>query len=1119
MELISVPALKRKEVDFVTTIGLDVSDISRPVEDGVGGIEAYIRELDDSNREYQTLSQVPYLFDLTLDELEALSPLLTKLTVTSFDGRELSTPKEMVFVKGRIAGIVQEEGAGSKFFYKEEGNPDLVEYVVSDAVADVIGAPIDGDSIYTGSGVVPAGVVATLTDQITFNGGQVSINEPSIGNQTLFVKALVSHDEVLQLSNDTGAAIFTKHRDGRLNLNGAVAATGNAIDALFDASIVSGGTKRGLDFRFNNIDSTNGAGYRWRTEAAAAGNTNLIGGSHIVTGGAATAEAIGMVINVSGASKNYSLQLQDGTEGAVGHVLASVDANGRTQWVDPNTLIDGGIYGGNGTVPSSTVATLTDTLDFQGGDITIDGQFAVNTGISASQMMRVSDIATDPSGITTTLRVYQNNTNIVTSAIGVEFNTVATWGNQTVYGFLSSMTGATNNGRYYAGYFAANGGGTGGGVTTNIAIATPANQGTWLLGTLTYDATALFRMDSTTQGFLPPRMTTAEKNAIGSPSEGLVVYDTDLNDIHYYDGATWVGTGGGTDGNGIYTGSDSLSGDTTVTMGTNDLTFSMTSGYIGLNASGAKPINGGELLVIETASEEYGWVHTDGSAIFTTYIGEKSPGTDAGWIGMESAHSLVIYGYNAGSYGAYICYDEDPANLYWGLNTDSPTTEWDIDGDLRVRGLSTASITQTDASGNIAVGTWEFSGDDIVPLTDGSNIGSPTNGVGTIYMSSAIDYGSNLEFINSGTKMTLTTAGYLGIGSVPSNNLLELTNAAGVRQLKLAFNSNNNVEFTHNGFAFLNTQSQGRNYFKWSVNPSGGGDTELMRHTGTTGDFHIVTGGLVVGAGSTTSDTALNDGIHAFVDTSDLALNSGVNDIAMTLRNKDNTNGNGVFFNFQDASPNGLGKFGIIFTDHTTNTADFAWGVGVGGNTQAMRLTSGGDLMVGDRTTADARLHVAGDTEPQVRISNDANNNYITLNQRGHKNLVTTAPTLNFYSWEYSGSEKMRLNNDGNLLLNTTSDGASAVGNVVVGEGTAPSGAVANTFHAWAAEVGGGDTTVVAHFMDDAGNVYKLTKSAAYTPTNVSNDRSYDADSTTVDELADVLGTLISDLQATGIIG
>lgn len=43
-------------------------------------------------------------------------------------------------------------------------------------------------------------------------------------------------------------------------------------------------------------------------------------------------------------------------------------------------------------------------------------------------------------------------------------------------------------------------------------------------------------------------------------------------------------------------------------------------------------------------------------------------------------------------------------------------------------------------------------------------------------------------------------------------------------------------------------------------------------------------------------------------------------------------------------------------------------------------------------------------------------------------------------------------------------------------------------------------------------------QASAYTPTNVSTDRSYDANSTTVHEIADVLGTLISDLQTYGLL-
>lgn len=42
--------------------------------------------------------------------------------------------------------------------------------------------------------------------------------------------------------------------------------------------------------------------------------------------------------------------------------------------------------------------------------------------------------------------------------------------------------------------------------------------------------------------------------------------------------------------------------------------------------------------------------------------------------------------------------------------------------------------------------------------------------------------------------------------------------------------------------------------------------------------------------------------------------------------------------------------------------------------------------------------------------------------------------------------------------------------------------------------------------------------SSAYTPTNVSTDRSFDCDTVAVAELADVVATLIADLQAKGIL-
>jgi hypothetical protein len=53
-------------------------------------------------------------------------------------------------------------------------------------------------------------------------------------------------------------------------------------------------------------------------------------------------------------------------------------------------------------------------------------------------------------------------------------------------------------------------------------------------------ASALMEITSTTLGFLPPRMTTTQKNAIATPAAGLMVYDTTLNLMSVYNGTIWI---------------------------------------------------------------------------------------------------------------------------------------------------------------------------------------------------------------------------------------------------------------------------------------------------------------------------------------------------------------------------------------------------------------------------------------------------------------------------------------------------------------------------------------------------------------------------------------------------
>lgn len=52
-------------------------------------------------------------------------------------------------------------------------------------------------------------------------------------------------------------------------------------------------------------------------------------------------------------------------------------------------------------------------------------------------------------------------------------------------------------------------------------------------------ASAALTVTSTTKGFLPPRMTTTERNAIATPAAGLVVYNSTTNKLNFYNGSAW----------------------------------------------------------------------------------------------------------------------------------------------------------------------------------------------------------------------------------------------------------------------------------------------------------------------------------------------------------------------------------------------------------------------------------------------------------------------------------------------------------------------------------------------------------------------------------------------------
>ena len=137
------------------------------------------------------------------------------------------------------------------------------------------------------------------------------------------------------------------------------------------------------------------------------------------------------------------------------------------------------------------------------------------------------------------------NTGVLTWAGGVTGLTPAgaATGAVTLAGVLNVASGGTsastasivsfNN---ITGYSATGATGT---TSTNLVFsASPIFSGSIGIGA-TPAASAVLDAQSTTQGVRFPNMTTTQKNAIGTPAAGLVIFDTTLAKLCVYSGTAW----------------------------------------------------------------------------------------------------------------------------------------------------------------------------------------------------------------------------------------------------------------------------------------------------------------------------------------------------------------------------------------------------------------------------------------------------------------------------------------------------------------------------------------------------------------------------------------------------
>lgn len=100
-------------------------------------------------------------------------------------------------------------------------------------------------------------------------------------------------------------------------------------------------------------------------------------------------------------------------------------------------------------------------------------------------------------------------------------------------GAIKTIGQSTNSARLGFFTFAA---GSSSSLLERLSIADAGNIG---IGTIAPHSSSLLDITSTSKGFLPPRMTEAQRNAIFFPVEGLMIYNTTRKKPNYYDGSDW----------------------------------------------------------------------------------------------------------------------------------------------------------------------------------------------------------------------------------------------------------------------------------------------------------------------------------------------------------------------------------------------------------------------------------------------------------------------------------------------------------------------------------------------------------------------------------------------------
>ena len=366
-------------------------------------------------------------------------------------------------------------------------------------------------------------IAATDSILAAFNKTQAQINARVSGTgtsgQVAFWNGATSQTGTINLTYTQSAS------DPTLNISGASSSTYrtviggvNSLVLLSDTARSIIGEQRNLDLfiRTNNLNRiaiTSGGNVLINTTTDAGFRLDVNGTARVQ--GATTISATNAlrVLGSTGDTNSGGFVYSGGIGGGNIVISSNIDQN--------NTVINAGTFGSRLELTSSS-SVFSFSSAIVAGSSTLVNIFQVRAIRAETSGIRPSVLINNylqPSSGNATFNSFHLNSSI--NATGTYSGIIRGLFYDPI---LTSLTGVTHRALQ----------------TTTGDVLLGTTSGSVGIGANTsINASAILDITSTTKGFLPPRMTTAQRDAIASPATGLQIFNITTTKTETYDGTTW----------------------------------------------------------------------------------------------------------------------------------------------------------------------------------------------------------------------------------------------------------------------------------------------------------------------------------------------------------------------------------------------------------------------------------------------------------------------------------------------------------------------------------------------------------------------------------------------------